>query len=544
MGPEYDVIIVGAGSAGCAAAWKLATETDLSVLLIESGGTDRDFFVRMPRGIGQMNRPGDRRLWTYEVAKGGNRENETWIKGHIIGGSSSVNGAAYLRGFPSDYDGWSLAGCSGWGWDEMGRCFRMLEDHVLGEGDGRGVGGPLKISVQRGGLEAVDAIFAAAADLGVPVRRDINSPETAREGGIGYQSANIHQGKRVNAGKAFLEPLRHRDNFTLMAETRVSRLIFEGRRVVGVETAGETGPAVIRARREVILSAGAIESPKLLQLSGIGPANVLAAHGIAAVHDAPEVGRNLMEHRYLPVQYRLGRGSSNVQLRGIGLARSLAAYLFAGRGVLTRAVWEATAFVKSRPGLEIPDGQIGIGLYSMRPGGGYSGTKYVVEPEPGLAIGSYQLRPESRGYLEITSSDPRAALRIDANYLATEEDRASAAALTRWIRKVMRQPALAFLEPREISPGNDPAMEDDDIVAAYLSHGNSGYHVAGTCRMGTDQASVVDHRLRVRGVDGLRVIDMSIVPTMPSGNTNGPAMVVGIRGAEMIIEDIRDAETT
>jgi choline dehydrogenase len=531
----FDYIIVGAGSSGSALANRLSA-SGATVLIIESGGSADQALVKMPRGVGKITRPGDPRFWSYKASQGGNRREEEWLKGHIIGGSSSVNGLVYIRGFPSDYDGWLADGCIGWGWNDIGRCFVELEDHVLGGTATRGSAGPLKISVPMSRNPLIEAIFAAGLKLGIPHVEDINDVETGTTGGLGYQPATIARGRRFTAANAFLDDVLHRPNLTLLSNTRARRVVFAGRRATGVSIIGAAGEEIVHARREVILSAGAIESPKLLQLSGVGPAAWLSANGIPVLHDSPFVGENLMEHLYLPIQYRTTRGSLNHAMRGIGLLRSALAYQFLGKGVLTHAAWEAGGFVRSHPEAARPDGQIGIGLYSMDSSVKTGVTKIEVEKAPGFTIGTYLMHPDSRGSVRIVSANYLDAPRIDANYFATQSDRTRAIALARLLVRMMALEPLQKFGVHQIGPETD-WNDDQAVIDAFLTRGGSAYHVSGTCRMGADDKAVLDPRLNVRGCDGLRVVDTSIMPSPVSGNTNGPAMAIGLRAAKFILED-------
>jgi choline dehydrogenase-like flavoprotein len=302
-----------------------------------------------------------------------------------------------------------------------------------------------------------------------------------------------------------------------------------------VRVRDRTGERSVAARREVIVCAGAIQSPKLLQLSGIGPAGVLQSVGVDVLVDAPDVGRNLREHRYLAVQYRVRSGSLNGRFAGFGLAQSLLRYLLTSAGPMTHAAHEVGGFVKSRPDLDRPDGQIGVGLYSMKE----SGQKVSIDDQPGLTIGGYFMRPQSQGELRIVSTDPLAAPYINPNTFDAQIDRDSSVGVFRWIRRLAAQPALASRIEQELTPGS-AVQSDDEILDAYLRLGNTAYHICGTCRMGADERSVVDSRLRVPGVEGLRVVDTSIMPTLVSGNTNAPAMAIALRAAQMMASDSRN----
>jgi choline dehydrogenase-like flavoprotein len=523
---DFDFVIVGAGSAGCVLANRLSEDPGNSVLLLESGPADRNPLIRMPRGMGKLLNPANPEIATYEVSRGGNRPSEFWMKGRTLGGSSSVNGMVYVRGHPADYDGWAAAGCDGWSWAEVGRIFAAMEDHELGAAEDRGVDGPLRISVHppMPGLPA--AILAAAAEIGTPTVEDVNA---AHDGGFGWQPRTIWRGHRQSAAAAFLAPAMKRPNLTVMTGVDVERIRFEGRRAAAVTVRG-AGLSEITARREIILSAGAVESPKLLQLSGVGDGALLRSMGIDMVAEAPDVGQNLREHLYLPVEYRVASGSLNRQFAGPRLALNALRYLALRSGPLTHAAHELCGFVKACPGATRPDVQIGVGLYTMA----VTEKGVAIDPEPGISIGAYFLRPQSKGELRIVSPDPKAAPFIDANYLAHEEDRAGTVAMVRYIRRLAAQPVLAPYALRETSPG--PGYQtDDEIAQAAVELGGRAFHVAGTCRMGADARSVVDSRLRVRGVEGLRVADTSIMPELVSGNTNAPAMMIGQRAADFIL---------
>jgi choline dehydrogenase-like flavoprotein len=530
---EVDYIIVGAGSAGCVLANKLSAEPARSVLLIESGPPNTSPLIRMPRGIGAMLVPTNPNVWTYDVPAQPGRRAELWLKGRTIGGSSSVNGMVYVRGAPADYDAWESAGCQGWGWRDVGPCFVALEDHELGAKSSRGKGGPLKITVHPTPSELCDAIIEAADQIGTPHVEDINDLEAVAAGGFGYQPRTVWHGKRFSAADAFIAPLRSRSNLRIATGTNVVAIEFTGRRASGVLVRDNSGQRSISCRHEVIVCAGAIESPKLLQLSGIGPGAVLKAAGVNVLVDAPEVGRNLHEHRYLAVQFRVKDGSLNARFAGVGLLGSMLRYFLTSSGPLTHAAHEVGGFIKSRPGLGRPDGQIGVGLYSMKE----SGQKVAIDDQPGISIGGYFMRPESQGELHIVSPDATAPPRIDPNTFAAEIDRVASVGVFRWIRRLAAQPVLAAHITSELTPGA-AVQSDEQILDAYLKFGGTAYHICGTCRMGPDEGSVVDTRLRVRGIEGLRVVDTSIMPTLISGNTNAPAMAIALRAAQLMAQDL------
>jgi choline dehydrogenase len=528
---SYDYIVVGAGSSGCVLANRLSAHADHSVLVLESGPDDTSPLIRMPRGMGKLLAPGNPHVWTYQVSPGANRSEETWLKGHAVGGSSSINGMVYVRGAPYDYDGWKSLGCSGWGWDEIGPRFVALEDHQLGAKEWRGTGGPLRISMHPSGNPLCEAVLRAAEQIGVARVDDMNDMPAVMDGGMSYQPTTTYRGQRFSAARAFLTPVRGRPNLDVVSQTGVLQVEFRDRCATGVTIRGKDGKRTIGAAREVILAAGAIESPKLLQLSGIGPAALLRAHGIPVIVDSRDVGRNLREHRYLSTQYRVRRGSQNSKLGGVGLLRSLLQYGLFSSGPLTHSAHEVGGFVKSRAGLEQPDAQIGVGLYSMHAGEG--GVE--IEKSPGMTILGYFTRPQSRGEVRIRSPDPSLQPSIDANHFSAEIDRITAVSLFRWLRRLGKQPALAPWIVEETEPGSR-IETDDDILQNAVDLGGTSFHVSGTCRMGADEHAVLDPQLRVRGVDRLRVVDTSIMPTLVSGNTNAPAMVIALRAADFILD--------
>lgn len=543
---EFDYVIVGAGSAGCVLADRLSRDGSMQILLIESGPEDRNAFLHVPLGLAALMKPGNPHYWEYKARQGEGRAEETWIKGRTLGGSSSVNGMVYVRGAPLDYDGWERAGCKGWGWRDMLRAYREIEDHALGASDERGAGGPLSITLPSAECQLGTAILDAASQAGFPTVQDNNGLQAVTEGGFGWQPRTISKGRRVSASVAFLKPARRRPNLTIWADSTVERVMLHALHALharGVVVRTRAGRVEVAARREVILCAGALHSPQLLQLSGIGPAPVLAAAGIPILHDLPGVGENMREHRGLQLSYRVRRGGHNRSLSGLGLVLSAIRYASARRGVLANAVYDLGGFVKSRADLQYPDAQIGIGLYSFaydgsqepHPFGGKS-----ISPVAGFTMYGCYLRPRSCGTIKAQSpvfGDPPA---IIANYMAHEEDRSGAVAIVRQMRRIVEQPALQSFEPVEVLPAAfDPRLSNEAIIEQSFRFGTPGYHVCGTCRMGNDPLAVVDPDLRVRGVVGLRVVDTSIFPTMPSGNTNGPAIAAAWLAADRILKAAR-----
>jgi choline dehydrogenase len=527
LSQAYDYIIIGAGSSGCVLANRLSADPNTRVLLIESGPDDKSPFIKMPRGIGKLLAPGNEHVYAYPVTPAGNQPDEVWLKGRTVGGSSSVNGMVYMRGSPQDFDDWEKAGCTDWGWDRIGKHYVALEDHALGADEWRGTGGPLKISQHPAGNPLCAAVLSAAGEMGVSTVDDVNDVDVVADQGMGYQTLTTYKGKRFSAARAFLDPVRDRPNLDILTGARVERILFEGKRASGIQLADRS----ITCSGEIILSAGAVESPKLLELSGIGDSARLKALGIETLVHSPLVGENLSEHRYVAVDWKVKRGSSNQSLQGLGLLGSVLRYFLFGSGPMTDAAHEVGGYIKTQPELDRPDAQIGSMLVTMSIG---EDGAPLLDKFPGMRVLGYFTRPESRGWTHITSADPAAAPAINANHFAEPIDRQTALNLFKWLRRLGQQPALSPWITEETGKGA-AFQSDEDIVANLLQLGGTSYHIAGTAAMGPDEGSVLDPQLRVRGVEGLRVCDTSIMPTLVSGNTNAPAMAIAMNAVDMIL---------
>jgi choline dehydrogenase len=528
---DFDYIIVGAGSAGCVLADRLSADGTNHVVLLEAGGSDRNPLIAMPMGTGFLLES-PRYTWQYEVEPfGPMHQTEHWPRGKVLGGSSSINGMVYNRGSQADYDDLVARGNPGWGWDQMARIFKAIEDHSLGASEMRGAGGPLAVSVTATGEEVSEALLDSTATLGAARIDDINSSDAER---IGYAPATIRKGVRFSAAKAFLRPALARPNLEVRTETTVTKVLFEGERAVGVSTSSKSGSGELRAAREVILSAGSLQTPQILQLSGVGPREVLSTAGVDVRVDSPRVGEGLHEHRCFPLQMRLreNKGYNKMLSTPMRQAVTCARYMLTRKGPIARPVYDILAFLRADAAAERPDAQLLMSAFSA----GVGMVKPSTETRPGLCMLGFPLRPTSEGWVRIRSADPSMPPRVDANYLDTEHDRRISVAMFRRMREIVEQSPIAEWLHSEIEPGR--AVEDDDsVLRAGLLYGGTGYHASGACAMGPADVDVLDHRLRVRGVTGLRVVDVSILPAMVAGNLNGPMMAMAWRAAELILEE-------
>ncbi|MDG2003571.1 MAG: GMC family oxidoreductase N-terminal domain-containing protein [Novosphingobium sp.] len=525
---SFDYIIVGAGSAGCVLAERLSEDGKHRVLLLEAGNADRHPLIHMPKGMAKLF-DDPNHMHFFETEAEGDMPAEVWIRGKTLGGSSSVNGMMYFRGHPEDYNEWERMGLPGWGWSDIGRAFRSIEDHEVPGGD-RGQGGPLKISFARNGNELHEAFLTAGEQMGFPRVEDLN-----HEGqeGIGYPTWTVRDGRRQSAAEAFLKPARKRANLEIWTGVSVDRVVFEGTRAVGVAGTRNGQPFECRIEGEVILSAGGLSSPQILERSGIGSGEHLSALGIPVVHDSPDVGENLLEHRLLMMQVDLLKPlSQNPSYLGLRAILNGARYFLTRSGPMAEGSYEAGGFVKTDPSLDRPDVEILFAPYSLNLT--FEGRVDGENLHSAHTFG-YPLRSRSKGSLHIRSTDPSVGAVIRPNFLSDPYDCEVTIAMFRLQRQWLRQPALAGIIGQETLPGPD-VETDEQILDAFRTAGQAGLHACGTTRMGSDTRAVLDEKLRVRGVSNLRVVDGGVMPTMVSANTNGPIMAIGWRAAELILE--------
>ncbi|MET9018604.1 GMC family oxidoreductase N-terminal domain-containing protein [Actinopolymorpha sp. NPDC004070] len=533
----YDYVIVGAGSAGCVLASRLSADPGVRVLLVEAGGPDRHPLFRVPKGFGKlMDDPG--KAWHYQTRPFGPRARpEVWPRGKVLGGSSSINGLVYNRGDRHDWDNLVRLGNPGWGWDTMLPIFRGFEDNILGPSDSRGAGGPLGVSPPRRPDPLSVEMVETGRSVGLTPVRDVNDLDEARESDgerIGHTMATIRDGRRVSAATAFLRPVRHRANLTVRTGTTVTGLVFGGDKVVGVRARDAAGATVeFSAAREVVLALGSLGTPKVLQQSGIGPAQVLRAAGVDVRLDRALVGERMREHRCLPLKFRLRENLGTNRMLSSPARQGLTAlrYLVRRDGPLATPAYDVLAFLKSRPGLDRPDAQVLMGPWSVATY--QAGEAVTVEREPGLSAVAEILRPTAEGSVRITSADPDAPLDVEPNYFGSEHDRRVAVDVLARMREFFAHEPIAARLSAETFPG---VRTDEDVVDAMLDSGYCGYHAIGTCAMGPNDEDVVDSRLRVRGVDNLRIMDASVLPAMVSGNLNGPVMAMAWNAADLILD--------
>lgn len=535
---QVDFIVVGAGSAGCAAAARLSENGRHRVLLLEGGGPDHNLWIHVPLGVGKLL-TNERYAWKFETEPQATLQGQRiyWPRGKVLGGSSALNGMAYVWGDPQEYDSWQRMGVTGWSFEDLLPYFRRLESNVFSDNPLRGRNGPVRIT-DRGVADRdriSDAWVEACRELGIADTPDYNA---VKYEGVRYLEQTAWKGRRWSAAVAYLRDARKRPNLEVRTGALVRRVVLEGSRCVGVEYEIEGQVKLARAGREVVLCAGAVQSPQLLELSGIGAPQILQAAGIALRHALPQVGENIIDHLQVRCTYRSRiPGTINDIMRNplfkmrVGLQ-----YIFTRKGLMAGTSSTAHAITRAGPGAQRPDVMVriyhisGKDRYSRNPGAG-------IDPWSGFSIGGFTLYPKSRGSIHAMSADPRTFPRIQPNYLAEEEDRQGAVNLLRLIRGIAKQPALNGVIQEEHRPG--PAMDGYDELLDYAREsGQTAWHTVGSCRMGRSaDDSVVDSKLRVHGIAGLRVADVSVMPTIASSNTNAPAIMIGERVADFVQEE-------
>ena len=529
---DFDYIIVGAGTSGCLLANRLSADPKNRVLLLEAGGKDDYFWIRVPVGyLFTMNNPRTDWCFSTEASTGLNGRSLNYPRGKVLGGCSSINGMIYMRGQARDYDHWRQLGNFGWGWDEALKYFKRSEGHVLGENEMHGGSGEWRVEGQRLSWEILDAFRDAAAETGIPNTNDFN---TGNNEGCGYFEVNQKQGVRWSAADAFLHPIKSRANLTILTDSHVNKLQFEGNKIIGVKFWRGNDLFEASVSGEVILASGAIGSPQIMQASGISSGALSQKVGIQNIIELPGVGENLQDHLQMRLVFKV-KNTKTLNLRANSLFGKIGMgleYFLFKRGPMTMAPSQLGGFAKSDQNKETPNLQYHIQPLSTEKLGD------PLHPFEAFTASVCNLRPESRGHVQIKTEDSREPPKIQPDYLSDPADRKVAADAIKLTRKIVSSPAMKKFEPEEFKPGIEFAS-DDDLAREAGNIGTTIFHPVGTCKMGpsSDNMAVVDERLKVRGVRGLRVVDASVMPTITSGNTNSPTLMIAEKASEMILED-------
>jgi choline dehydrogenase len=533
----FDYIVAGAGSAGCVIAARLSENPKHRVLLLEAGPKDSSPWIHMPMGYAKLF-ANPKLNWMFESEPEPELNNRTMYqpRGKVLGGTSSINGMVYMRGNPADYDEWRQRGCTGWDWDSILPFFKKAEDQERGPSETHGVGGPLRVSEHPVRWELAEHWVSAAIEAGMPANDDFND---GTQDGAGHFQCTMKQARRWSTAAAYLGQAKDRPNLTIATEALATKILFEGTKAVGLQYQQRGAPKEARVRGEIVVCGGVYGSPQLLQLSGLGPGDLLQQHGIPVVRDMPGVGNDLQDHFYVRLAYRCTKpmtlndvGNSFVRRTAAGIQ-----YFLTHSGPLASNGICAGGFAKSDERLARPDIQLNFSTWSFA-GRDRKGVK--PHPFPGFSVSAVHLRPDARGHVRIKSPDPSAAPSILFNFLKTPYDLQALTAGMRLVRKITEQPAIAELVAEEILPGAS-VQTDRDFEEAIRNYGVSNLHPVGTCHMGVDTTAVCDPRLRVNGVGGLRVVDASVMPCVPAGNTNAPTIMIAEKAADMIKEDAKAA---